>query len=43
MTSHGAIDDHGDNRDDHEMIKCSTWKIRKRKIKLYGNQGKGIA
>ena len=24
------------------MIKCSTWKRRKRKTKPYGNQGKGI-
>jgi len=28
MPSGGASDDHGD---DHKMIKCSTWKIRKRK------------
>ena len=27
----------------HEMmIKCSTWKRRKRKTKPYGDQGKGI-
>jgi len=25
------------------MIKCSTWKRRKRKTKTYGDQGKGIA
>jgi len=25
------------------MIKCSTWKRRKRKTKPYGDQGKGIA
>jgi hypothetical protein len=25
------------------MIKCSTWKRRKRKIKSDGDQGKGIA
>jgi hypothetical protein len=24
------------------MIKCSTWKERKRKIKPYGDQDKGI-
>jgi hypothetical protein len=24
------------------MIKCSTWKRRKRKTKPYGDQGKGI-
>jgi hypothetical protein len=29
--------------DDQEMIKCSTWKRRKRKTKAYGDQGKGIA
>ena len=26
-------DDHGDDGDDHKMIKCSTWKRRKRKTK----------
>ena len=31
MPSDGASDDHGDDGDDHEMIKCSTWKRRKRK------------
>jgi len=25
------------------MVKCSTWKRRKRKTKPYGDQGKGIA
>jgi hypothetical protein len=35
-------DDHGDDGDDHKMIKCSTWKRRKRKIKSYGDQGKCI-
>jgi len=40
MSSDGAGDNHGD---DHKMIKCSTWKKRKRKIKLYEDQGKGIA
>jgi len=40
MPSDGASDDHGD---DHEMIKCSTLKRRKRKTKPYGDQGKGIA
>jgi len=43
MLSNGARDDHGDDGDDHKMIKCSTWKRRKRKIKPYGDQGKGIA
>jgi len=38
-----ARDDHGVDSDDHKMIKCSTWKIIKRKTKLYGDQGKGIA
>ena len=33
MQSDGASDDHGDNGDDHKMIKCSTWKRRKRKTK----------
>jgi hypothetical protein len=28
--------------DDQEMIKCSTWKRRKRKIKPNGDQDKGI-
>ena len=40
MPSDRARDDHGDNRDDHKMIKCSTWKRRKRDIQ---DQGKGIA
>jgi hypothetical protein len=31
---------HGDNQ---EMINCSNWKIRKRKTKPNGDQGKGIA
>ena len=43
MPSDGASDDHGDDADDHEMIKCSTLKRRKRKTKPYGDQGKGIA
>jgi len=43
MLSDGAIDDHGDVGDDHKMIKYSTWKIRKRKTKPYGDQGKDIA
>jgi len=38
-----ASDDHDDDVDDHKMIKWSTWKRRKRKIKPYGDQGKGIA
>jgi hypothetical protein len=29
--------------DDQEMIKCSTWKRRKRKTKPYGDQDKAIA
>jgi hypothetical protein len=41
MPSDGASDDHGDDGDDHKMIKCSTWKRRKRKTKPYGDQGKG--
>jgi len=40
MPSDGARDGHGD---DHKMIKCSTWKRRKKKTKPYGDQGKGIA
>ena len=28
--------------DDQKMIKCSTWKRRKRKTKTKGDQGKGI-
>ena len=43
MPSDGARDDHGDNDDDYKMIKCSTWKRRKRKTKSNGDQGKGIA
>jgi len=31
MPSDRASDDHGDDGDDHKMIKCSTWKRRKRK------------
>ncbi|MCU6128242.1 hypothetical protein H3U06_18670 [Clostridioides difficile] len=31
MPSFGASDDHGDDGDDHKVIKCSTWKRRKRK------------
>jgi len=31
MLSDGASNDHGDDGDDHKMIKCSTWKRRKRK------------
>ena len=33
MLSDGERDDHGENDNDHKMIKCSTWKIRKRKNK----------
>ena len=43
MPSDEARDDHGDDVDYHKMIKCSTWKRTKRKIKPYGDQGKGIA
>jgi len=43
MPSDGASDDHGGDGDDHKMIKCSTWKIRNKKTKPYGDQGKGIA
>ena len=43
MPSDGASDDHDDDGDDHKMIKCSTRKIRKRKTKHYGDQGKDIA
>jgi len=41
--SDGASDDHGNDGDDHKMIKCLTWKRRKRKTKPYGDQGKSIA
>jgi hypothetical protein len=38
------LEDHGDDGDDHKMIKCSTWRRRKRKTKTQiGDQGKGIA
>jgi len=30
MPSGGASDDHGDDGDDHKMIKCSTWKKKER-------------
>jgi len=43
MPSDGANDDHGDDGDDHKVIKCSTLKRRKRKTKLFGDKGKGIA
>jgi len=43
VSTDGASDDHGDNGDDHKMIKCSTLKRRKRKTKPYGVQDKGIA
>jgi len=29
MPSNVASDDHGDDGDDHKMIKCSTWRRRK--------------
>jgi len=31
MPSDGARDDHGDDGDDHKMIKCSTWKEEREK------------
>jgi hypothetical protein len=34
---------HGDKGGHEMMIKCSTWKRRKRKIKPDGDQDKGIA
>jgi hypothetical protein len=34
---------HGEEGGYEMMIKCSTWKRRKRKIKPDGDQGKGIA
>ena len=43
MPSDGASDDHGDDGDEHKVIKCSTWKKRKRKTKPYVDQGEGIA
>jgi len=43
ILSDGARDDHGDSSDDYKMIKCSTWKRRKKKIKPYEDQGKDIA
>ena len=43
MPSDGARDDHSVDGDDHTMIKCSTWKRRKRKTKSYRDQGKIIA
>jgi len=43
MPSDGATDGHGDDGDDHRMIKCSTWKIRKRKTKPFRDQSKDIA
>jgi len=36
-------DDHGNDGDDYKMIKCSIWKRRKIKTKLYGDQDKSIA
>jgi hypothetical protein len=36
-------DDHGDDGDDHKMIKGSSWNRRKRKTKPDRNQGKDIA
>jgi len=40
MPSNGEIDDHGDGGDDHKVIKCSTWKRRKRKTQPYEDQDK---
>jgi hypothetical protein len=34
---------HGEEGRHKMMIKCSTWKRRKRKTKPNGDQGKGIA
>jgi hypothetical protein len=34
---------HGEEGGHEIMIKCSTWKRRKRKTKPDGDQGKGIA
>jgi hypothetical protein len=34
---------HGEEGGHEMMIKCSTWKRRKRKTKPDGDQGKGIA
>jgi hypothetical protein len=34
---------HGEEGGHEMMIKCSTWKRRKRKTKSDGDQGKGIA
>jgi len=38
-----SLEDHGIGGNNHKVIKCLTWKRRKRKIKPYGDQGKGIA
>jgi len=43
MPNDEASVDHGDDGVVHKMIKCSTWKRRKRKTKPYGDQGKGIS
>jgi len=43
MQSDGESNDQSADGDDHKMMKCSTWKRRKRKTKPYGDQGKGIA
>jgi len=43
MPSDRASDDHDGDGDDYKMIKCSTWRRRKRKTKPYGYQSKGIA
>jgi hypothetical protein len=37
-----SLEDHGNDGDDQEVIKGSTWKERKRKAKSCGAQGKGI-
>ena len=34
MPSDGARDNHSDGGDDHKMIKCLTWKRRKRKNEI---------
>jgi len=43
MPSDRAGDDHVEDGDDQKVIKCSTWKRRKRKTTPFGDQGKGIA
>ena len=35
-------DDHGDDGDDHKVIKCSTWKEEREKQKWAQGKGKAI-